>query len=172
MSAANLPTAVAQPPRAISYRTQGHTHGPITRLMSPGDFGKILKPFVFLDFVDVQPASRLEGFGMHPHSGIATLTFLIEGGTSYEDTTGKQGVLPAGGVEWMSAGNGVWHTGAPVGDSPISGFQLWVALPASHENSPAQSHTSRLRRCRGTVLRACCSGAMATLNRPSQRRRP
>ena len=138
MSAATATTVAAQA-RAIAYRTRGRRHGPITRLMSPGDLGQVLKPFVFLDFVDLEPATRLAGFGMHPHSGIATLTFMIEGGTSYEDTTGKQGVLPAGGVEWMSAGNGVWHTGAPVGDSPISGFQLWVALPPSHENTPAQS---------------------------------
>jgi redox-sensitive bicupin YhaK (pirin superfamily) len=76
---------------------------------------------------------------MHPHSGIATLTFMIEGDVGYEDTTGKKGVLPAGGVEWMRAGNGVWHTGAPVSGSPVQGFQLWVALPASEENAPAQS---------------------------------
>jgi redox-sensitive bicupin YhaK (pirin superfamily) len=76
---------------------------------------------------------------MHPHSGIATLTFMIEGDVGYEDTTGKKGVLPAGGVEWMRAGNGVWHTGAPVDESLVHGFQLWVALPASEENAPAQS---------------------------------
>lgn len=133
-------TAVTAQTRAIVQRTRGHTHGPITRLMSPGDLGQVLKPFVFLDFFSFKPSTgRGGGFGMHPHSGIATLTFMIEGDARYEDTTGQQGVLPAGGVEWMCAGNGVWHTGAPVDDSPITGFQLWVALPASHENAPAQS---------------------------------
>jgi redox-sensitive bicupin YhaK (pirin superfamily) len=58
---------------------------------------------------------------------------------SYEDTTGKKGVLPAGGVEWMRAGRGVWHTGVPLGDAPVRGFQLWVALPASEEHAPAHS---------------------------------
>jgi redox-sensitive bicupin YhaK (pirin superfamily) len=132
-------TAVATEARAIVYRTRGNIHGPITRLVSPSDLGQVLKPFVFLDLFSVKFTADQKGFGMHPHSGIATLTFMIEGDMGYEDTTGKKGVLPAGGVEWMRAGNGVWHTGAPVGGSSVLGFQLWVALPASEENAAAQS---------------------------------
>jgi redox-sensitive bicupin YhaK (pirin superfamily) len=135
----SIMTAVATQARAIVYRTSGSTHGPITRLASPGDLGQLLKPFVFLDLFGFKPTPGHRGFGMHPHSGIATLTYMIEGETRYEDTTGKSGVLLTGGVEWMQAGNGVWHTGAPLGDSPVLGFQLWVALPASHENAPAES---------------------------------
>jgi redox-sensitive bicupin YhaK (pirin superfamily) len=131
--------AVDTKTRAIVYRTHGGRHGPVTRLVSPGDLGEFLKPFVFLDFFESEPAAGFQGFGMHPHSGIATLTYMIAGEVSYEDTTGKKGVLPTGGVEWMRAGNGVWHTGAPMGDAPMRGFQLWVALPASEENAPAQS---------------------------------
>jgi len=124
--------------RAIVHRTRGSAHGPITRLMSPSDLGEFLKPFVFLDLVrSTTPTGQK--FGMHPHSGIATLTFLREGDVDYEDTTGKNGVLPAGGVEWMRAGNGVWHSGAPADGSPMLGFQLWVALPPSEENAPAES---------------------------------
>jgi len=134
-----MTTTVATEARAIVYRTRGSTHGPITRLVSPSDLGQFLRPFVFLDLFGFKPTAGHKGFGMHPHSGIATLTFMIEGDVGYEDTTGKTGVLPAGGVEWMRAGNGVWHTGAPVSDSPVLGFQLWVALPASEENAPAQS---------------------------------
>ena len=125
--------------RAIVLRTRGSTHGPITRLMSPGDLGEFLKPFVFLDLFGFKPKGGQMGFGMHPHSGIATLTFAMEGDVVYEDTTGKSGVLPAGGVEWMRAGNGVWHRGGPANDSRLRGFQLWVALPASEELTPAQS---------------------------------
>ena len=132
-------TAVATEARAIVYRTRGSTHGPITRLVSPSDLGELLKPFVFLDLFNLESTSAQKSFGMHPHSGIATLTFMIEGEAAYEDTTGKKGVLPTGGVEWMRAGNGVWHTGEPVRGSPVRGFQLWVALPASEENAPAQS---------------------------------
>ncbi|NDZ17425.1 hypothetical protein C7T35_03315 [Variovorax sp. WS11] len=134
-----MSAVLAAQARAIVHRTTGSTHGPITRLVSPGDLGEFLKPFVFLDLVDIRPEAARKGFGMHPHSGIATLTFMNEGDVSYEDTTGMEGVLPAGGVEWMRAGNGVWHTGGPVGDSRLRGFQLWVALPASEENAPAQS---------------------------------
>ncbi|QFZ82614.1 pirin family protein [Variovorax paradoxus] len=131
---------VATDTRAIVYRTRGAKHGPITRLMSPGDLGEYLKPFVFLDLFGFDTTSGRKGFGMHPHSGIATLTWLIEGDTLYEDTTGEQGVLRGGGVEWMRAGNGVWHTGAPApGVTRVQGFQLWVALPAAEENAPAQS---------------------------------
>lgn len=132
-------TATGPEVRTIVHRSRGSTHGPITRLVSPGDLGQLLKPFVFVDFFSARSMRALPDFGMHPHSGIATLTFLMEGDVSYEDSTGKKGVLPAGGVEWMRAGNGVWHTGNPVGDSPKSGFQLWVALPASEENAPAES---------------------------------
>lgn len=132
-------SAPATAPRAIAHRTRGTAHGPITRLMSPGDLGQVLKPFIFLDLVHFQPGAAQQGFGMHPHSGIATVTFLSEGDVRYEDSTGQAGLLPAGGVEWMRAGNGVWHTGAPVGDTLGRGFQLWVALPAALENAPAQS---------------------------------
>lgn len=132
-------TPVATASRAIVLRTRGSTHGSITRLMSPGDLGEYLKPFVFLDLFSFKPDGRQQGFGMHPHSGIATLTFTLEGDVVYEDTTGQSGLLQSGGVEWMRAGNGVWHKGGPADDSRIRGFQLWVALPDTEENSPAQS---------------------------------
>lgn len=132
-------TSPATGVRAIALRTRGFTHGAITRLMSPGDLGERLKPFVFLDIFSYQAKAGQDGFGMHPHSGIATLTFALAGDVVYEDSTGKSGLLPAGGVEWMRSGNGVWHRGGPANDSRISGFQLWVALPASEENAPAHS---------------------------------
>jgi redox-sensitive bicupin YhaK (pirin superfamily) len=135
-----MSTAVETRARAIVHRTRGARHGGITRLVSPGDLGEFLKPFVFLDLFGFDIDGGHKGFGLHPHSGIATLTYLIEGDTHYEDTTGEQGTLLEGGVEWMRAGNGVWHTGGPApGVTRVRGFQLWVALPASEENAPAQS---------------------------------
>ena len=53
--------------------------------------------------------SSFSGFGLHPHSGIATLTYLLEGSVGYQDTTGAAGILPQGGVEWFKAGHGAWH---------------------------------------------------------------
>jgi redox-sensitive bicupin YhaK (pirin superfamily) len=132
-------TSTINEARAIVFRTRGSTHGPVTRLMSPGDLGELLKPFVFLDLVDLKPTAHPPRFGMHPHSGIATLTFLLEGDVSYEDTSGKSGMLPAGGVEWMRAGNGVWHTGEMPTNASVRGFQLWIALPPSEENAAPES---------------------------------
>lgn len=120
--------------RKISLRTRGKTHGPITRIVSPSDIGKLIKPFVFLDYFDVIPSENAL-FPMHPHSGIATITVLLEGDLRYEDTTGATGVLSAGSVEWMQAGNGIWHDGSPIGKNRFVGYQLWVALPRSLENA-------------------------------------
>jgi len=65
--------------RPIVYRTRGRAHGPVTRLVSPSGTGERIKPFVFLDYFDA-PAARGPSFGIHPHSGIATITLLLEGG--------------------------------------------------------------------------------------------
>src|SRR6202162_4371325 len=136
--------------------------------MSPSDFGRLLKPFVFLDLVDNQ-GKPFSGFGLHPHSGIATITYIAEGSVRYEDTNGATGLLPAGGVEWMRAGGGVWHGGGkehtrgapgfpPAGGvewrragggvwhgggagepGRTRGFQLWIALPPELELGASES---------------------------------
>ena len=126
--------------REISYRTSGSTRGPITRLVSPSDLGEVMKPFVFLDLAYFDGRSspmRMEEF-WHPHSGIATVTVPLDGAMRIADTTGADVVLPAGGIEWMRAGNGVWHTGT-VQPGPALAFQLWVALPPSVEMAPSES---------------------------------
>jgi len=133
---------IATRPRAVIYRTRGRTHGPISRLMSPGDLGEILKPFVFLDRIDTLgvDTARMPNFGLHPHSGIATLTWLFEGSFEYEDTLGRKGQLHAGSVEWMQAGGGAWHGGSfGKSDGRKRGFQLWVALPPEAELGEAHS---------------------------------
>ena len=79
--------------RRIVHRTFGNRQGPITRLMSPSDLGSRLKPFVFLDLFDDEGYS-FSGFGWHPHSGIATLTYLWEGSVRYE----RHGAGPSAGV--------------------------------------------------------------------------
>lgn len=124
--------------RTVQYRTAGHRSGPITRLMSPGDLGEHLKPFVFLDLFEFR-SSRERGFVPHPHSGIATLTAFFEGRMTYGDTTGKRGAMADESVEWMRAGSGVWHAGEPSPGSLMRGFQLWVALPPETELAPAES---------------------------------
>ena len=78
----NSTAATQERTRRIVHRTFGKRQGPITRLMSPSDLGRRLKPFVFLDLFDAEESS-LSGFGWHPHSGIATLTYLWEGSVRY-----------------------------------------------------------------------------------------
>jgi redox-sensitive bicupin YhaK (pirin superfamily) len=129
-----------KPARSIIYSTRGRTHGPITRLVSPSDLGEVMKPFVFLDLAYFDGRSspmRMEEF-WHPHSGIATVTVPLDGALRIADTTGADVVLPAGGIEWMRAGKGVWHTGTIL-PGQAKGFQLWVALPPSVEMAASES---------------------------------
>src|SRR5258706_2515436 len=129
---------VSARPRRIVFSTRGRRQGPITRLVSPSDIGELIKPFVFLDHAEVPWTP--EPFGsIHPHSGIATLTTVLKGGLTYEDTTGKQGQVRAGGLEWMKAGNGVWHDGGALKGESLRAYQLWLALPAALENAPPES---------------------------------
>ena len=123
--------------RAIVQRTRGRTHGPVTRLMSPSDLGKLLKPFVFLDLFDNE-GLPFDG-PLHPHSGIATLTYVLEGSVSYIDPDNLRGTLPAGGLEWMQAGRGMWHGGGIDKGGRTRGFQLWIALPPELELGPTLS---------------------------------
>ncbi len=127
-----------RPLSRIAARTRRQSHGPITRLMSPSDFGRLLKPFVFLDLFDTQE-TPFTGFGLHPHSGIATLTYVAEGSVSYEDTNGASGFLRPGGLEWVRTGAGVWHGGGAGEPGRTRGFQLWVALPPELELGSSES---------------------------------
>ncbi|MGE7991165.1 pirin family protein [Pseudomonas sp. NPDC089554] len=125
------------PLRRIAHRTYGRRSGPVTRLMSPGDLGQHLKPFVFLDFFDMQ-GPPFAG-ALHPHSGIATLSYLIDGHMDLIDPDGTTVTLSPGGVEWMQAGRGMWHgaSASDVQNNRVRGFQLWVALPPSLELGPS-----------------------------------
>lgn len=124
--------------RKIVLRTTGQQHGFIRRLVSPGDLGHHLKPFVFLDHVRGQ-VPKGAGFGFHPHSGIATLTYQLNADSAYEDTTGQNGLVEATGLEWMRAGGGTWHQGfIHPKEEQVEGFQLWVALPPIVEDGPSE----------------------------------
>jgi len=116
--------------------TAPRSHGPITRLISPEALGERLKPFIFLDFfnAEIEPGF---GFPMHPHSGIATLTWQPGSDVQYQDTTGQNGILKAGGLEWMNAGGGAWHQATLLGRGKATGFQLWVPMPPEVEDGPS-----------------------------------
>src|SRR6267143_373505 len=128
-----LETTAEARARRVVHRTRGNSHGSITRLVSPSDVGELIKPFVFLDYFEIDP-QRMPAIGFHPHSGIATVTVVLEGQVSYEETSGTKGVIDPGGVEWMRASGGVWHTGGVAGSARAKGLRLWVALPPGMEN--------------------------------------
>jgi redox-sensitive bicupin YhaK (pirin superfamily) len=124
--------------RKIIARTRGNNHGPITRIVSPPSrIAELIKPFVFLDHF--KHDGSFDGFGLHPHSGIATLTVMNEGTVNYIDTAGKTGTVPTGGLEWMKAGGGAWHGGKGGSKGPKNGFQLWISLPPEVEDSGSES---------------------------------
>jgi len=120
----------------FTHRTHGQSHGPINRLVSPGELGRVLKPFVFLDAVDIDVDQPLN-FDWHPHSGIATATVHFDGASWAEETNGSRHDVPAGGLEFVRAGGGVWHRGGPSGGGRVTAFQLWLALNEEQELMPA-----------------------------------
>ena len=120
--------------RKIVFRTKGSTHGPITRLVSPGDVGELIKPFVFLDYVNAQKGP---GFGFHPHSGIATLTYPLTFDAQHVASTSQVDLVEREGVEWVVAGGGIWHSGKVVNGERAEGFQLWFALPPTPARAAA-----------------------------------
>lgn len=91
-------------------------------------------PFLLFDhFAFNDPLEGpLRGFPYHPHRGIETVTYMLEGSTSHRDSLGNEGVIGPGDVQWMSSGRGILHEEMPRrGPSgAIYGFQLWVNLPS------------------------------------------
>ena len=97
-------------------------------------------PFLLFDhFAFNDPAEGpIRGFPMHPHRGIETVTYMLEGSVNHRDSLGNSGLISAGDVQWMTSGSGILHEEMPRrGPSGnIYGFQLWVNLPAAQKMSP------------------------------------
>jgi quercetin 2,3-dioxygenase len=92
-----------------------------------------LDPFLLLDdFHSDNPAYYVAGFPWHPHRGIETITYVLQGSVGHGDSMGNSGIISAGGVQWMTAGSGIIHQEMPKGsrDNILQGFQLWANLPA------------------------------------------
>lgn len=93
-----------------------------------------LDPFLlFDDFRNENPDDYLKGFPWHPHRGIETITYVLDGTVSHADSLGNTGDLNAGDVQWMTAGSGILHQEMPQGNAKgqMHGFQLWANLPGS-----------------------------------------
>ncbi len=106
-------------------------------------------PFLLLDnFGSDRPEDYEAGFPWHPHRGIETVTYLLDGKVKHEDSTGNSGYIYPGYAQWMTAGSGIFHQEMPQGiraDDPeeilrstgfpdrVSGLQLWINIPASEK---------------------------------------
>lgn len=95
----------------------------------------LLDPFLLLDsFGSDNPADYIAGFPWHPHRGIETVTYMINGEVEHGDSLGNKGVIKSGEIQWMTAGSGIIHQEMPKKTQGKSiGFQLWVNLPAKEK---------------------------------------
>lgn len=95
-----------------------------------------MDPFLMLDEIrSDNPADYAAGFPPHPHRGFETITYMLAGGFSHEDSMGNAGSIGAGGAQWMTAASGVIHSEMPRpgGDAKMHGFQFWLNLPAAEK---------------------------------------
>mgnify|MGYP006181307323 CR=1 FL=1 len=97
-------------------------------------------PFVFLDHLvpQIPSAYMKSGTGAHPHRGIATLSYIIEGEDEHFDSAGNYAKVYSGGIQWMKSGNGIIHdetlnSDSRTGNNYIHGFQFWINLPSKNK---------------------------------------
>lgn len=95
----------------------------------------VFDPFLLLDdFHSSDPKDYIAGFPWHPHRGIETVTYMLNGSIEHGDSLGNKGVISSGDVQWMTAGSGIVHQEMPEEYKGfMQGFQLWVNLPASEK---------------------------------------
>lgn len=129
--------------KKTSFATKGNstTVGSLSiQRMLPNRYANKVGPFVFLDYVRpaVKETITKNGMGAHPHRGIATLTYILQGEVEHFDSAGNEAIIRSGGAQWMKAGNGIIHDENLNYDSQteskfIQGFQFWINLPAKNK---------------------------------------
>jgi hypothetical protein len=99
------------------------------------DNTKLTDPFLLLDnFGSDKPEDYVRGFPWHPHRGIETVTYMLDGKVEHEDTIGNKGVISSGDIQWMTAGGGILHQEMPKAQKGMmQGMQLWVNLPSGNK---------------------------------------
>ena len=109
----------------------------LTRMFSR-DEAELLDPFLMLDhFGSDRPEDYIAGFPMHPHRGIETVTYMLDGYVDHKDSLGNHGTIGPGDVQWMTAGSGVLHEEMPQESKGwMQGLQLWVNLPKANKMMP------------------------------------
>ena len=142
----------------------------------PAPLHRSVGPFVFFDHMG--PMDLAPGQGMdvrpHPHIGLATVTYLFDGAIMHRDSLGSQQLIEPGAINWMTAGRGIAHSERTPPDvrargSRQHGLQLWVALPATHEETePAFHHypaaTLPVSEDRGVTLRTLAGSAYGVVS--------
>src|SRR5205085_5479614 len=137
--------------KKISFSTQGYRAdiGKISiHRMLPNRYADAVGPFVFLDHIGPtihaanEPIQK-NGNGAHPHRGIATLTYLLNGEEEHFDSKGNYGKINSGGIQWMKAGNGIIHDGnfhvdPQTNELLTHGFQFWINLPSKNKAEAPQ----------------------------------
>ncbi len=119
----------------------------LRRMFGGNSSAAITDPFLLLDqFGSTDPAEYINGFPWHPHRGIETVTYLLHGKVTHEDSVGNRGTIYPSDIHWMSAASGIFHQEMPEGLDPmvkeevlkisgspseVSGLQLWINMPAS-----------------------------------------
>jgi len=132
---------MTEPVRSITHRFPGvpTLEGAGVRLRRSFSNREVplFDPFLLLDrFGSSNPDDYAAGFPWHPHRGIETVTYVLEGQVEHGDTLGNAGVIGPGDVQWMNSGSGIVHQEMPRrSEGAMAGFQLWVNLPAKEKMS-------------------------------------
>jgi quercetin 2,3-dioxygenase len=102
---------------------------------------RLVGPWCFLDRFGPLTFSKGKPMDVapHPHIGLQTVTWLLQGEVMHDDSLGYESILRPGGVNVMTSGNAIAHAEQTPGDNSgqLSGVQLWVALPDSHRHMSA-----------------------------------
>jgi|TARA_B100000700_G_scaffold330855_1_gene459544 redox-sensitive bicupin YhaK (pirin superfamily) len=97
-------------------------------------------PFLMLDeFGSDNKDDYIAGFPPHPHRGIETVTYMLNGKFEHQDSTGSKGIMSSGDVQWMKTGRGIIHSEMPaMSNGKLLGFQLWINMPAKLKKNKPQ----------------------------------
>jgi redox-sensitive bicupin YhaK (pirin superfamily) len=136
----------------------------------------VFDPFLlFDDFRSDNPDHYVKGFPWHPHRGIETITYVLEGDVEHGDSLGNKGIIGSGDVQWMTAGSGIIHQEMPKGDvnGKMYGFQLWANLPSREKmmdpryREVAHEQIPEIKLLNGTTIKII-SGEVSGIKGPVQ----
>ena len=129
--------------KKTSFSSKGHRAdvGPLAIMrILPNRYADKVGPFVFLDHLPpiIKETVHTGGLGAHPHRGIATLSYILQGQNEHFDSAGNYAKVYSGGTQWMKAGNGIIHDenlnyDAQTDSKMVHSFQFWINLPAKNK---------------------------------------